>query len=602
MAGARGRARAAFAALLLVGSILGPGVGAVRAVDTPTTVTLLSLTDPAYRGTTVSYAAQVTPAGAQGVVYFDWTTDGTTWTGSASAVVQSDGSASAGEYMATDQPLGLRTVRAHFAGFPGWAESFSSNTIDQTVARQASSIDSFQAWASTPFVTVLVPGTPIRLSVGTTFTGDAIVFEEWNGSSWDPLPGAISTIVPGSYYANVGPLGEGSHQLRARFAGSDMFEPSEATITVPISKGATTVNSTVPAAVQANHAFHVDAVVGSGVGDVPQTGSLTITDTGTSTVLGTGSDGSFVGDVGPLSLGPHTLTIDYAGDSNWQPATSGPISVSVVPDAVEVTGVGVSFATFYPVHDGYRDTVAARGNRLETASVSIKVLNSAGHTVRTATIPAGSGAYSWSWNGKNRSSTLQPAGRYRIVQTLRDTSGTTLSVTSRVTLSLKRLHYLTKTYTKYGSAYSAKGQAGIGSVRTTGSRFPRGVVLRSGFASTSGGNGWAAVGYGWTLPAAVKYTSIAVKAYGLTAKRGGIAVLGAWNWGLCPSAAGTWYVDCFGRWREILYSTAWYSRTVSLISNRHGRTVRSAVYLPAGELGKADIGKMALTVRYAILR
>jgi hypothetical protein len=596
------RVGAALAALVIVGTGFGPAVGVVRAADVATSISLVSATDPAYLGTNVWYVAQVNPAGAIGIVYFESSTNGVDWATTAYHEVLPDGSATGGERVDGSEPLGLRTIRARFEGNPGWAPSTSTNTLSQTVARRASSFTLFSASPSSVDAHLIVPGTPVRLWAQTIGTNEAIVFEEWTPTGWNLLADQMSIQTGGSYYADVGPLGEGGHTLRARFDGNTYFTPSEATITVDIPKGTTGIGYYIPPEVQANHTFEASVVVQSGIAAVPVTGDLTITDTTTGVVLATSSDGGFGGQIGPVALGPHVLVIDYAGDPNWMPATSGPINVNVLPDAVEATGVGVSRTLFYPVKDGYRDSVSAKGNRLEPASVSIRVLNSVGRVVRSAAIPTATGAYGWSWNGKNSAARLQPAGKYRIVQTLRDAGGTLKTVTSRITLSLKRLHYFTKTYTKVGAAFSAKGQAGVGSVRTTGSRFYRGVVLRSGYADTNGGTGWSAVGYAWTLPSAVVYKSITVRAYGLSIKQTAIAKLGVWNWTTCPQTTGTWYVDCFERWREIVYTTAWYSRAVSITTNRRGKTVRSSVWLEAGQLGKADIGKVGLTVKYGVLR
>ena len=52
---------------------------------------------------------------------------------------------------------------------------------------------------------------------------------------------------------------------------------------------------------------------------------------------------------------------------------------------------------------------------------------------------------------------MLPAGKYKVVQKLVDTAGTTKSFTAYVNLSTKKLVTVTKTITKNGSALAAFG-------------------------------------------------------------------------------------------------------------------------------------------------
>ena len=89
---------------------------------------------------------------------------------------------------------------------------------------------------------------------------------------------------------------------------------------------------------------------------------------------------------------------------------------------VEATGVAVSGTTIYPYKDTWRDTVAIRGTRTERLSVTIKIYKPTGSLLMTRTIAAGTGAYSYTWNGKTSKGVILAAGKYKVVQTLTDPS------------------------------------------------------------------------------------------------------------------------------------------------------------------------------------
>ena len=115
---------------------------------------------------------------------------------------------------------------------------------------------------------------------------------------------------------------------------------------------------------------------------------------------------------------------------------------------VEAHAVGVSAGSIYPVKDGYRDTVTLSGHRDESIAVTISIYNSSNKRVRLATKSSATGAYSYVWNGRDSKGAVLPAGKYRVVQKLVDTSGTTKSFTAYVNLSTKKLVTVTKTITK----------------------------------------------------------------------------------------------------------------------------------------------------------
>ena len=234
-------------------------------------------------------------------------------------------------------------------------------------------------------------------------------------------------------------------------------------------------------------------------------------------------------------------------------------------DLVEATGVGVSPAVFYPKVDGYSDMLKIAGTRIEPLTVGIVIKNSAGRIVRSVSLAKAAGTYTWSWNGKNKAGTLQPAGKYTVRQTLGD-GFKTMVVTKTVTLSWKKLDWRTYTRTKSLS----------GSARMT-----------SEFA------GWA-----FTVPSAAVYGKLTASVY---AKGSGfVTVRDARCAGL------TWDPSpCWGVAYKHFDSNVWAWRTMAkasgakFVSSTH--VVRVKVQAD-GLLWVRRADTVRLTLRYGVLR
>jgi hypothetical protein len=332
----------------------------------------------------------------------------------------------------------------------------------------------------------------------------------------------------------------------------------------------------------------------TGTSGVPTAGSLTIRDTTTSTVLGTKVVGP--GDTTlivktSLALGSHNLVAEYAGSGVFRSSQAGMTETVVLDQAVEATSLGVSATTFYPVVDAYRDTVAIRGTLHESATVTIRIYSVAtGRLVRTVSLGTKAAAYSWSWNGKNSSGTLQAAGKYRITQTLVDAGQNILTATAYTTISLKKLYWHTGSKTLFGSQYSIHGDPGDGTISTSRSSYYRGVRITSGHS-------WIALSYPFSVPSATVYGNVSFKVLGRS-PNGRKAVIGIWN----PSYGSYIYVDDYDAAKLVGPSYAWYSTTAPLSSHRGSGYVRGLVYIEYSSGSVTfDVAKVSVSYRYAIL-
>jgi hypothetical protein len=267
------------------------------------------------------------------------------------------------------------------------------------------------------------------------------------------------------------------------------------------------------------------------------------------------------------------------------------------PDtAVEASGLGVNYPTFYPYVDSYKDTVTIKGTRAEKAWVAIGIYNATGSKVRSLSVVAGTGAWAVTWNGRTSAGTALPAGKYRVVQTVTDMWGNKLSATSYTTVSWKRLYTYTYSKTLDAAAYAAYGKSGTGSISKAASSYTGGVRI-----STGTGGGTAAVGYAFTAPAATIYKSVTFKALGRGPMiAGGFAETGVQDWTVCTA----WSVSCVSPWgpapRAYGWAGVWASGSHHVSS---GRAVRGYLHVwTFGGLTWLDARDVRITIVYGILK
>ncbi len=201
-----------------------------------------------------------------------------------------------------------------------------------------------------------------------------------------------------------------------------------------------------------------------------------------------------------------------------------------------------------------------------------------------------SGAYGIAWNGRTASGARVAAGKYKIVQTIRDVPGNRKSFTAYTTVSNRRLYWYSHTITLYGAQYSGTGDPGSGSVSRSGSAYSRGVRLSSGTS-------WAAVAYTFTLRSATVYKPLTFKVLGRS-PNGQKAYEGLWNRTLGSRLdVGSYDSKAIGP------RYAWYSITGDSATHRSGRSAYGLVKVEySGGVRMFDVAKVQLTYRYAILR
>jgi hypothetical protein len=471
--------------------------------------------------------------------------------------------------------------------------------------------------ASTTTLTV-TPASPLPFG---TYELTATVSSGWAGVGASPLgtvtfvrsPGA-NEVVLGTYTLQsvdattsrakveiFDGSGAGGHTYAARYSGDGRRTASTGNLTVMVAKTPPSFYLDGPTTVQTNHSFVLAASAGAENLDAVTGATVTIRKVGSSTPLCAGplaTSGYLHCTVGSLPIGTHSFQATYSGNTNVAPSTSNVWKVVVTADIVDATSVTRDLSTFYPVKDGYADVLRITGKRNEPLSVAVNIYNSAGTKVKTFTLSRAAGTYNLGWNGRNSSGTILSAGKYRIVQTLKDAFGTTKSFTSYVNLSKKRLVDKTTYVYRTVTSPSAKGDSGSGSIT---------VSTAGGYVKLVGSypNGWVGVGYQFTLPSAPVYRSIAFQVYSKSVSGVPPNTIKMHNFrkadcGYTATTSG-WREACFDRVKSIgnTGSTAWYSTTGSTTYNRHERVVRGMV---AVQHGTVYLYKVRVRVVYAVLQ
>lgn len=583
------RSRARALALGLISAVLVSILPASTAfaADVATTTELHTVPSPVFVDDTIHVGATVTPIPPAGNVTWEWSDDDATWhVFKTDAVFAGDGTS--GGFVALDLmiPPGTVQVRAHFQGTAGYQPSISS-TRSMTVNRHASSFSSFTV--SSGYSAILPGSTPITLDAAIGGTGN-VRFDRKVGSDWEEL--GTSALSSGHATWQTTALGAGTSTFRASFLGNSLQEPSETETSVTPTKGGVTLSMSDPGFVLAGQGFSV--VVGmsaSAANSVGPSGDLSLKIG--ATVIGTAAPGGTI-NVPGRPAGDVTLTVAYPGDANYDAATQD-WQISIFADTVEATGVGVSSTSVYPYKDGYKDSVAIRGNRQEAISVAVRIYSPLNKLVRSASYALATGPYSFAWNGRTSSGATLAAGKYKVVQTLKDGAGTTRAFTRYVTISSKRLVTKTVYVTKKGTAMTAKGDPGNGSISLSSTGV---ATLKAG----SYPSGWVGAGYAFTLPSATVYKSLAFQIYSKGVRSVPPNVFGVQNFVTCPySSTGAWNEACFDHLANAAgTSTAlsWKSTAASVTTNRYGRTVRGMVSV---NVGTVYVYQVRVKVVYGVL-
>lgn len=448
-----------------------------------------------------------------------------------------------------------------------------------------------------PSVTLGEPGDPTTLTATVTDAGVPVT---------SGFVRFTSQADPDDHDVDVDSNGVASftYQLRAGYTSFDARYYPGGTGATTFAWGRTDTSATLDAPATTKQGVHANARMT--VHPLPPdhgTPALTLFDETTGTTVGpslpTPYDDEVWVDLAVLAPGTHVLHAVFTGDDYVHDSVSAPVTVVVMPDDGVGADVINSSSKLYPHKDGYKDTVKTTVMSNEPVTISFKVLNAAGKTVRSSN-PAPVTAWTdkstvFTWNGKSNAGKLVASGRYRIRAVVTDSFGHSLTKTFAVTVSSKRLvwHTVSSSPTKAGRSWSGIGGSGTGSARAGGT-WSTGGRLRAG-------DGFVTVAYTLRLGSVSVPKSAVVRK--ITAYVAGKGPSGT------PDAEIGIHNTGFGSWKIINYYDArkavgrayraYATSTTAASSHRSGRTVHVIVIVNRGTW---DVRRVKVTYRYAVLR
>jgi hypothetical protein len=486
----------------------------------------------------------------------------------------------------------IRHTLVGAAAFVLFAIAAPAATSAATLSAPAAAVAQATSIVLTATPTPAVVGQAVTLSAVISPAGAGTVtftdtqFGALGSASVDATTGQASLAVP--------TLSPGTHTLTAHFAGSTDLSPVDSAplslVVAPGTSSGSATTTTLTATPNPSVATNL-VTIRATVNPAPDTGTVIFTEG--NTVLGTAGVDPATGDatlrISTLTVGSHAVVATFTGSTTFAGSASGPIAMVVVRDSVvEASGLGLSASSIYPVVDGYKDTVQIHGVLKERASVSIAIYSPAGKRVRNVALGTLQGRYAWTWNGRSNSGSQLAAGRYMVVQTLRDRAHNVLTDTRFIVVSTKRLVYLTAAYSQYGDQYAKWDSSAFGWVEPGFSVFPRGVDIYGNIDDQ-----WAGVGYWFNVPSAVTYKAIKFEVLGqVDLADGGPATVSVWN---AADAQGDGL-------RSTGYTYGWYGTHVSGPSYVDHGHVEAFVLVDGADQGPFDIAKVRLTVTYGVLR
>jgi hypothetical protein len=232
---------------------------------------------------------------------------------------------------------GTHTYTAHYPGDTTYTNPLTFGSVSVTVVGMPTTT----AVAATG---TLVYGGTTTITATVTSTGGGTptgTVQFLDGTAVLGTP----TLVNGVATLTTASLQAGTHMLTAVYQGDTTYVQSTGAATPTVIVQAPSATSvTGPTATNPGTSTNLTVTISGITGALPPTGTVTVTD-GTTTV-GTGSltAGKATISVTLQSLGSHTLTAQYSGDSNYV-KSSGTVSISVVqPFAVTSSSSTVSLA------------------------------------------------------------------------------------------------------------------------------------------------------------------------------------------------------------------------------------------------------------------
>ena len=325
-----------------------------------TTTTVTSNSNPSNFGQSVTLTAAIQPAfggTATGTVNFF---DGSTSLGTSTV------SSNAAQLSLSTLTSGAHSITAKYSSDANFSASTSA-ALTQTVNPAATTTTVVSNLNPSAFGQSVTFTASIQSSASGTPTGTVTFFDGGSSLGSANLSGAAAQLTLASLTA-------GAHSITAKYNGDSNFAGStSATLTQTVNQGSTTstVTSNVnPSALGQPVTF--TASVQSSSGGIP-TGSVTFFDGSSSLGSANLSGASAQLTLSSLSLGAHSITAKYSGDSNFTASTSSALAQTVNQAATSTAVTSNSNPSSYGQSVTFTATVSPAYSGTPTGSVTFFV-------------------------------------------------------------------------------------------------------------------------------------------------------------------------------------------------------------------------------------
>jgi autotransporter-associated beta strand protein len=333
---------------------------------------------------------------------------------------------------------GTHSITASYGGDGNFNGSASVGSVTQVVNKVNSTS------TITPSAEPAVFGQSVTLTVTVSgSTGTGVVPTGTATFTVDGVQQPTQTLTGGQATYTSSSLAIGSHSVSVSYSGDSNFNSSSATFTEDINQASTTtsVTSSANPSVFGQSVTYTGTVSAVAPGAGTPTGSVSFLDNGVTIDTTTLTNGSATFSPASLSVGAHTITLTYGGDTNFQANSSAtPLTQTVSKASTTTSNVTSSNAS--PVYGQAVTftatvTVSSPGVGTPTGTVTFfdgvtslgtGTLNGNTATFTTTTLGAGSHSILASYNGdSNFSGSGSVSGLNQIVK---QDSTTTSAVTS----------------------------------------------------------------------------------------------------------------------------------------------------------------------------
>jgi autotransporter-associated beta strand protein len=274
-----------------------------------------------------------------------------------------------------------------FASVPaGFSIQYNANSVVITNLKAVAAVALTGPTASTfgqqVTYTVIVTGVP-----GSPTPGGSIIFNVDGNTITVPLSAISATTAQATFSSST--LSAGPHQISANYTGDANYDPSTSSptsiaLTIAKAHANVTVNPATPSTQFQGQPVSLSAsVVGVGVSPSAAlpSGQVNFFDNGNFIGSGTLSGGQAFFQTSGLSIGSHTITAQYVGDSNYFANTvSNSTHVQIVPAVIPsvLVPAGTDISTLVHV------TVLSRklGGSRKRGFVTVSLANNSGAVVQ----------------------------------------------------------------------------------------------------------------------------------------------------------------------------------------------------------------------------